>query len=468
MANGNYAIYPDRPEADNYLRISIKASAGLCLDQCGNFATSSAALGGMTIRPVWDYNSPMKNPSANPTISLQPGGETAFKVLGAISVSHFLNDMMQSLMLAIYPLFKAGFHLNFAQIGLITMVFQITASLLQPMVGYYTDRHPQPFSLAIGMGFTFSGLLTLAMATTFPTVLIAAALIGSGSSVFHPESSRVARMASGGKHGLAQSIFQVGGNMGTAAGPLLAAWFVLPNGQHSIAWVSLAALLAMIILTGVGRWYRHQHRQPKKIPAAVASPLPQRRVYLTLAVLVGLMFSKFFYLASINSYLIFYLMHQFHIGTEQAQYHLFYFLAAVALGTLLGGPIGDRIGRRRVIWVSILGIAPFTLALPYAGLEASIALTTIIGFMLASAFPAMIVYAQELIPGKVGTISGLFFGLAFGLGGIGAAVLGQVADLWGIVAIYKICSFLPLIGLIAVFLPELHAPTAPALKPANA
>ena len=388
--------------------------------------------------------------------------DTAFKVLGAISFSHFLNDMMQSLMLAIYPLFKSEFHLNFAQIGLITLTFQFTASLLQPLVGYYTDRHPKPFSLAIGMGCTFGGLLLLALATTFPTVLLAAALVGTGSSVFHPESSRVARMASGGRHGLAQSIFQVGGNTGSAAGPLLAAWLILPNGQRSIAWVSLAALLAMVVLTGVGRWYRHHQRQPKKASAAAPAPLPRRQVVFTLAVLVALMFSKFFYLASINSYLIFYLLHQFAIGTEQAQYHLFYFLFAVALGTLLGGPIGDRIGRRQVIWVSILGIAPFTLALPYVGLEASAVLTAVIGFMLASAFPAMVVYAQELIPGKVGTISGLFYGIAFGLGGIGAAVLGQFADVWGIVSIYKICSFLPLIGVLAIFLPDLHQPaTAP-------
>jgi MFS transporter, FSR family, fosmidomycin resistance protein len=381
---------------------------------------------------------------------------TIFEVLGAISFSHFLNDMMQSLMLAIYPLFKSEFHLSFAQIGLITLTWQFTASLLQPMVGYFTDRRPQPYSLAAGMACTFGGLLLLSQATTFPLVLAAAALVGTGSSIFHPESSRVARMASGGRHGLAQSIFQVGGNTGSAVGPLLAAWFVLPHGQRSIAWVSLAALLAMIVLTGVGRWYQHQHRRPKKATAAAPPPLPRKRVAQTLAVLVSLIFSKFFYLASINSYLIFYLMHRFGIGTAQAQYHLFFFLGSVAAGTLLGGPIGDRIGRRQVIWVSILGIAPFTLALPYVGLEASAVLTMIIGFMLSSAFPAMIVYAQELIPGKIGTISGLFFGLAFGLAGVGAAVLGQVADLWGIVALYKLCSFLPLIGLLAVFLPDLH------------
>ena len=396
---------------------------------------------------------------------LKPAPDTAFKVLGAISFSHFLNDMMQSLMLAIYPLFKAEFQLNFAQIGLITLTFQFTASLLQPLVGYYTDRHPKPFSLVVGMGCTFSGLLLLSLAADFPAVLLAAALVGTGSSVFHPESSRVARMASGGKHGLAQSIFQVGGNVGAAAGPLLAAWLVLPNGQRSIAWVSLVALLAMVVLTGVGRWYRHQQRQPQHAAANLPARLPRRQLFLTLAVLVALMFSKFFYLASISSYLIFYLLHQFSISTELAQYHLFYFLCAVALGTLLGGPIGDRIGRRQVIWVSILGITPFTLALPYVGLAGSAVLTMIIGFMLASAFPAMVVYAQELIPGKVGTISGLFYGLAFGLAGIGAAVLGQLADLWGIVAVYKICSFLPLIGLLAVFLPELHQPAMSAPKP---
>lgn len=398
-------------------------------------------------------------------ISASPAGDTVFKVLGAISFSHFLNDMMQSLLLAIYPLFKTEFRLSFAQIGLITLTYQLTASLLQPMIGYYTDRHPKPFSLALGMGCTFVGLLLLSVASSFPMILLAAAMVGTGSSIFHPESSRVARMASGGRHGLAQSIFQVGGNTGAAAGPLLAAWLILPYGQKSVAWVSLAALLAMIILTGVGRWYRHQHRLPKKTAAPVPPSLPRRRVALTLMVLVALMFSKFFYLASINSYLIFYLLHQYGVSTQVAQYHLFYFLFAVALGTLLGGPIGDRIGRRPVIWVSILGIAPFALALPYVGLGVSVVLTMIIGFMLASAFPAMIVYAQELIPGKVGTISGLFFGLAFGLGGIGAAILGQFADLWGIVSIYKFCSFLPLIGLLAVFLPELHRPDRPAALP---
>ncbi len=392
------------------------------------------------------------------TSASAPARQPAFKVLGAISFSHFLNDTIQSLMLAIYPLFKSGLGLSFAQIGLITLAFQCTASLLQPIVGFYTDRRPKPFSLAVGMGCTLVGLLTLSQASTFPTVLLAAALVGTGSSIFHPESARVARMASGGRHGLAQSIFQVGGNAGAATGPLLAAWIVLPNGQRSIAVFSLIALLAMVVLIGIGRWYRHQQRQPAKVPLSSGHALPRSHVFRTLAVLLALIFSKFFYLASINSYLIFYVMHQYGLSTEAAQYHLFYFLAAVAAGTLLGGPIGDRIGRRQVIWVSILGVAPFTLALPYVGPGMSIVLTMIIGFMLASAFPAILVYAQELFPGRIGTVSGLFFGLAFGLAGIGAAVLGQLADHWGIAAVYRLCAYLPLLGLLAVFLPNIRQP----------
>ena len=392
---------------------------------------------------------------------------TRYPVLGAISFSHMLNDMMQSLMLAIYPLFKSGLNLNFAQIGLITLTYQITASILQPLVGLYTDRKPHPYSLPIGMGFTFVGLLLLSRADSFVHVLVAAACVGMGSSIFHPESSRVARMASGGRHGLAQSIFQVGGNAGTAIGPLLAAAIVIPNGQASIAWFSAAALLAMVVLGFVGHWSGHQMRPGKrKAAASAAQPHPPALVRRTMAVLMALVFSKFFYLASINTYLIFYLQHRFGVSVRDGQLHLFIFHAAVAAGTLLGGPIGDRIGRKRVIWVSILGVAPFTLALPYASLEVSAFLTAIIGFVLASAFPAMVVYAQELVPGKVGAVSGLFFGLAFGLGGIGAAALGQLADMVGIVDVYKICSVLPLIGLLAAFLPDLqstaHAPRQPA------
>lgn len=382
---------------------------------------------------------------------------TQFPVLGAISLSHLLNDMMQSLMLAIYPLLKDNLHLSFAQIGLITLTYQITASILQPLVGLFADRKPRPYSLSVGMGFTFVGLLLLARADSLPHVLVAAACVGMGSSIFHPESSRVARMASGGRHGLAQSIFQVGGNAGSALGPLLAAMIIVTHGQRSIAWFSAAALLGMVVLAAVGRWARHHLNLIRK--RAVAKTLPPQEpgvVRRTLAILLALVFSKFFYLASINSYLIFFLQQRFAVSVRDAQLHLFIFLAAVAAGTLLGGPIGDRIGRKRVIWVSILGIAPFTLALPYVGLDASAVLTAIIGFVLASAFPAMVVYAQELMPGKVGAVSGLFFGLAFGLGGIGAAALGGLADLIGIVGVYKVCSFLPLIGLLAAFLPDLH------------
>ncbi len=384
--------------------------------------------------------------------------QTGFRILGAISFSHFLNDTMQSLMIASYPLFKSGLGLSFAQIGLITLAFQFTASLLQPLVGLYTDRHPMPFSLALGMGSTLAGLILLSQADSFPMLILGAALVGTGSSVFHPEASRVARMASGGRHGLAQSIFQVGGNAGQAFGPLLAAWIVLPRGQDSLALFSLIALLAMLVLTAVGFWYRDQHRRPKPITQTEGHCLPRGRVMATLGILLALMFSKFFYLASISSYLIFYLMAHYGTDTLTAQYHLFYFLFAVAAGTLLGGPIGDRIGRKQVIWLSILGVAPFTLALPHVDLFTSALLTLVIGFMLASAFPAMVVYAQELMPGKIGTVSGLFFGLAFGLAGIGAALMGQLADHWGIETVYRLCAYLPLIGLLAVFLPNLHKP----------
>ena len=379
-----------------------------------------------------------------------------FRILGAIGLSHFFNDTIQSLMIAIYPLFKTGFNLTFGQIGLITLTYQCTASLLQPLIGAYTDKHPKPYSLAFGMACTLTGLLMLSVAPNFPTLLLAAGMVGTGSSVFHPESSRVARMASGGKFGLAQSIYQVGGNAGSATGPLLAAWGVLPNGQRSIALFSLLALLAIVVLLGIGRWYAQQNRLPKKAILHAAIDLPPALVRRTLLVLLALIFSKFFYMASITNYLIFFLMQKFGVDTRAAQYQLFIFLAAVAAGTLLGGPIGDRMGRKAVIWVSILGVAPFTLALPYVGLGTSAVFCAIIGFMLASAFPAMLVYAQELFPNKVGTISGLFFGLAFGLGGIGSGVLGQVADNYGIERVYQICSFLPLIGLLAVLLPNLR------------
>lgn len=397
-----------------------------------------------------------------------PGSErTAFKVLGAIGFSHLLNDMIQSLLPAIYPLLKSAFVLSFTQIGLITLTFQITASLLQPMVGLYTDHHPQPYSLAIGMGCTLAGLIILAFAPSYGILLIAAAMVGTGSSVFHPESSRVARMASGGRYGLAQSIFQVGGNAGSATGPLLAALIVIPQGRHSIAWFSLAALLAMLVLWQVGGWYKRKQSQSKRPGKPMPAPeaLPARIVTRSMLVLLALIFSKFFYLASINSYYIFYLIRKFQLSVQSAQLHLFVFLSAVAIGTVLGGHIGDRIGRKRVIWVSILGVAPFTLILPYANLAWTGPLTFIIGLILASAFPAILVFAQELLPGKVGMVAGLFFGLAFGMAGIGAAVLGKLADVRGIEYVYHVCSFLPLFGLLTVFLPDLGRPSCEKCTP---
>jgi FSR family fosmidomycin resistance protein-like MFS transporter len=400
--------------------------------------------------------------TASSTTGIRPAGDerTAFKVLVAIGFSHLLNDMIQSLLPAIYPLLKSAFSLSFTQIGLITLTFQITASLLQPMVGLYTDYHPKPYSLAIGMGCTLIGLVILAFAPSYGILLIAAAMVGTGSSIFHPESSRVARMASGGRYGLAQSIFQVGGNAGSATGPLLAALIILPHGRNSIAWFSLAALLAMTVLWQVGGWYRRKQSGAKRAGKSQLAEqiLPSRTVIVGMLVLMVLIFSKFFYLASINSYLIFYLISKFHLSVRSAQMHLFVFASAVALGTLLGGHIGDRIGRKRVIWVSILGVAPFTMILPYVSLEWTGPLTFIIGLILASAFPAILVFAQELLPGKVGMVAGLFFGLAFGMAGIGAAVLGKLADLQGIEFVYRVCAFLPLLGLLTVFLPDIGRP----------
>ena len=394
--------------------------------------------------------------SAAPPAAVRPQ-RTVYSVLGAISFTHMLNDMIQSLILAIYPMLKDNFSLSFGQIGLITLVYQITASLLQPLVGSYTDKHPKPYSLPVGMGFTLSGLLLMSVAPNFGVLLMAAALVGCGSSVFHPESSRVARMASGGKHGMAQSLFQVGGNVGSSLGPLLAALIVIPHGQGSIAWFSVAALVAIAVLTQIGRWYK-QHPATKRTRGAQAGhpTLSRNKVLVAVGVLVLLVFSKYFYLASINSYFTFYLIDRFHLPIQAAQIHLFVFLAAVAAGTMIGGPIGDRIGRKYVIWVSILGVTPFTLLLPYANLFWTGVLTVVIGIVLASAFSAILVYAQELIPGKVGMVAGLFFGLAFGLGGVGAAVLGQLADATSITYVYKICSFLPLIGVLTVFLPNLE------------
>jgi MFS transporter, FSR family, fosmidomycin resistance protein len=386
---------------------------------------------------------------------------TVFKLLGAISFSHFLNDMLQSLIPAIYPLLKSSFSLSFTQIGLITLAYQITASLLQPVVGLYTDRHPKPYSLSIGMGCTLTGLMVLALAPNYGMVILAAALVGTGSAVFHPESSRVARMASGGRYGLAQSIFQVGGNAGTAIGPLLAAWIIIPRGRSSLTWFSGAALLATFVLWQVGRWYKFrlaQRAAPTKSQEPTRRGFPGRTVAGALLVLLVLIFSKFFYLASLSSYYIFYLMSRFQLSVQSAQIHLFVFLFAVAAGTILGGPIGDHIGRKRVIWASILGVAPFTLVLPYASLAWTGPLTFIIGLILASAFSAILVFAQELMPGRVGMVSGLFFGLAFGMAGIGAAVLGRLADAYGIETVYRLCAFLPLFGIFTAFLPETGRP----------
>lgn len=391
---------------------------------------------------------------------------TTFTVLAAISFCHLLNDMMQSLLPAIYPMLKENYGLDFGQVGLITLTYQLTASLLQPLVGYYTDRRSSPWSLAIGMGFTLVGLLLLSSAAHFLLLLLAAALIGTGSSVFHPESSRVARMASGGRHGLAQSLFQVGGNAGSAIGPLVAAFIVIQRGQGSVAWFSIAAMIGIVLLWHVGIWYKRNAMPPvtgAARPGAIrTSAVSPERARMAIAILLVLIFSKYFYLASITSYYTFYLIDKFHVSIESAQVHLFIFLGAVAAGTIIGGPLGDRFGRKYVIWASILGVLPFTLILPHVGLFWTSLLSIPIGLILASAFPAIIVYAQELMPGRVGTVAGLFFGFAFGMGGIGAAVLGELADFTSIEFVYRVCAFLPLLGLFTGFLPNIERAAAPA------
>jgi len=393
-------------------------------------------------------------------LSAAPG--TAVTVLAAISVCHMLNDVIQSLIMAIYPMLKENLSLDFGQIGLITFTFQFTASVLQPVVGYFTDRYPTPYSLVLGMASSLIGLILVAFASSYALVLAAVALIGMGSSVFHPESSRVARLASGGRHGLAQSVFQVGGNFGTALGPLLAAFIVLPYGQRTIVWFSLVALIGMALLAAIGAWYGktlklNNGEAPGKEREAIAE-LSKRKVARSIAILMALTFSKNFYLVSITSFYIFYLIHTFALPVQSAQLYLFLFLGSVAAGTVIGGPIGDRIGARRVIWWSILGVLPFTLALPYVGLFWTAILSVIIGLILASAFPAIVVYAQGLIPGRVGMVAGLFFGLAFGFAGIGAAFLGWLADRTSIEFVYHVCAFLPAIGLLAAFLPETAKP----------
>lgn len=396
--------------------------------------------------------------AATPGTAPTKAGTMAFPILGAISFCHLLNDMLQSLLPAIYPILKGGFDLNFGQIGLLTLTYQATASLLQPLIGLYTDRKPKPYSLPFGMGFSLLGLLALAFAPSFAALLAGAGLLGIGSSIFHPESSRIARLASGGRHGLAQSLFQVGGTFGQSLGPLLAAFFILPRGRGSMAWFALVALGGMTILTGLGRWYQTRGRARGAARAAPArhSSLSRAQVGRAIAVLLALMFSKFFYLSSINSYYIFYLMDHFHLKTQTAQVCLFVFLAAAAAGTVIGGPVGDRFGRKTVIWGSIVGVLPFTLALPYVGLAATIGLSVVIGLVLSSAFSAIVVYAQELMPGRVGMVSGMFFGFAFGMAGVGAAVLGTVADWTSIEFVYQVCAFLPVIGLLTALLPDVE------------
>jgi MFS transporter, FSR family, fosmidomycin resistance protein len=396
--------------------------------------------------------SPALSPTSRPA-------RTSFRVLGAISASHLINDMMQSLLVAIYPVLKGEFALSFTQIGLISLTYQLTASLLQPLVGLYTDRKPVPYSLPLGMTFTLSGLVLLAWAPDFALVLVAAALVGTGSSIFHPESSRVARMASGGQHGLAQSLFQVGGNTGSALGPLVAAAVIVPHGQSSVAWFAGVALVGIVLLLQVSRWYGvHRVVAAKAAPRAAASAPSRRQVTGVIAVLLVLIFSKYFYIASISSFYTFYLISKFGLSVQSAQMHLFLFLAASAAGTLVGGPVGDRIGRKPVIWGSILGVAPFALALPHVGLAWTTAFTILIGLILSSAFSAILVYAQELIPGKVGAVSGLFFGFAFGMGGLGAAALGILADSTSIAFVYQVCAFLPLLGVVTALLPDTRQP----------
>jgi MFS transporter, FSR family, fosmidomycin resistance protein len=385
-----------------------------------------------------------------------PGETTLFAILTALALSHLMNDTVQSLLPAIYPVIRESYHLNFGQIGIITLAFQLTASLLQPFVGLATDRHPRPYSLPLGMGVTLLGLLLLSAADHFGLIVLAAALVGVGSSVFHPEASRVARMAAGGRHGMAQALFQVGGNTGAATGPLLAAFIIVPHGQRAIAWLALVPLVGIGLLIGISNWYAAQiagKPQRARRPRAEHG-LTRKHVATSMAILLALVFSKFVYLASLNSYFTFYLISKFGVSVQTVQLFLFIFLGASALGTFFGGPIGDRIGRRYVIWGSILGVLPFTLALPHANLAATGVLAFIIGFVLSSAFSAMIVYAQELMPGRVGTVAGLFFGFAFGMAGLSAAVLGRVADMTSIETVYQVTAFLPAIGLLAYFLPK--------------
>ena len=396
---------------------------------------------------------------AMPDTARETAEKTVFSILLALSFSHLLNDTIQSLIPAIYPVVKDSLHINFTQIGLITLTFQMTASILQPLVGLFTDKHPQPYSLAIGMGFTLTGLICLSLAHSFYIVLISVGLVGMGSAVFHPEASRLAYMASGGRHGMAQSLFQLGGNAGSSLGPLLAAMIIVPFGQFNVIWFSLAALLAIVVMVNIAGWYkqnRHRVKPKRKAADSAHVALPTGKVAFALVILLVLIFSKYFYMASMTNYYTFYLMDKFHISVQSAQLYLFIFLFAIAAGTFIGGPVGDRIGRKYVIWISILGVAPFTLLLPHVSLFWTAVLSVFIGVILSSAFSAILVYAQELVPGKVGMIAGLFFGLAFGMAGIGSAVLGRLADHTSINYVFHVCAWLPLIGLLTGLLPNVE------------
>ncbi|MFH6994977.1 MFS transporter [Flavobacterium sp. FlaQc-48] len=392
--------------------------------------------------------------------SKQLAQQTVFSILFTISFTHFLNDMLQAVVPAVYPIIKDKFHLSFTDIGLITLTYQLTASILQPFIGFYTDKKPRPYSLAIGMTFTLLGLIAVSVASSFLNILLAVSLIGIGSSIFHPESSRVAHLASGGKRGLAQSIFQLGGNAGSAVGPLLAAIIVVPYGQFYIIWFSIAAIIGIVILSGIAKWYQ-EHLNLRALNKSAATEeihhsLSKQKVIFSLGILLVLIFSKYFYMASMTSYYTFYLIDKFNLTVQQSQVYLFAFLGAVAAGTLFGGPLGDRFGRKYIIWISILGVAPFTLLLPYANLFWTGILSVIIGLIISSAFSAILVYATELVPGKVGLIAGLFFGLAFGMGGLGSAILGKIADATTIEYVFKICAFLPLIGVLTGLLPNIE------------
>ncbi len=407
-------------------------------------------------KPVIVSEETLAAPVTAPGIAAKAAAGPAYLVLGGISFSHFLNDTMQSLIPSVYPILKENYALDFAQIGMITLAFQVTASLLQPVVGYVTDKKAQPFSLAIGMGFTFVGLLLLSVAHVYGMILVSAGLVGLGSAVFHPESARIARMASGGRYGFAQAVFQVGGNFGSAMGPVLAALIIVPFGQPSIAWFSSIAFVAIVLLWQIGRWYKPRIL-PRKSAAQARSPEAPtpRRTAVALAILIVLVFSKYIYMSSLTSYYTFYLIEKFHVSTQTSQLLLFVFLGAVAVGVYFGGPLGDRFGRRYVIWFSILGVLPFTLLMPFANLPGTVALTVVIGLIISSAMPAILVFAQELMPHRLGMISGLFFGFAFGAAGLGAALLGEVADAKGIEFVYQACAFLPAIGLLAMFLPKM-------------